>query len=270
MLTAGAGSAHAQSGLPLKLDPTTAGGGTTLLIAVDAAALSRDGRAATSLVAALPRGMRLDTRARELLCTRSQAARQTCPAASRVGFGRMVVAVTGFLAPGGETELAWSIDAYLGTAVRSSDSAAIVLRSKLLAPDSVSQQLGPSLDGDLPKVSVTSGRVVRPSSGKYGLELRFSDLPGALRVRPPAVAAPTRLELTLGAVRRVRQPFVRRLRVRTRAGYTIQKVPDHRLVGYDLLRTPDTCRGSWPSELRLGFPTGTTRAPAALYCLAGE
>lgn len=243
-----------------------AGGGTTLLLGVDAAALSSGGKAATSLVAALPRGMRLDTRSRERLCSRAQADRRQCPAASRIGFGRMAVAVTGFLAPGGETELAWSIEAYLGPATRSSDAASIVLRSELLGADTAFQLLAPVLEAQPPAVSVTTGRAVRLASGRFGLELRFSALPGAVRVRAPAVAAPTRLELSLGAVRRVRQPFVRRLRVRTPSGYRTQEIPDHRLVGYDLLRTPGSCGASWPSELRLGFPGRVTRAPASLFC----
>lgn len=266
MLAVGAAPAGAQSDLPLRLDPTVAGGGTTLLIGVNGPALSARGHAATSLVAALPRGMRLDTRSRERLCTRAQAASRRCPAASRIGFGRIAVAVTGFLAPGGETELAWSIDAYLAPATHASDAASIVLRSQLLGADGAFVLVAPFLAAQPPPVTVTTGRVVRPSAGRYGLELRFPELPGAVSVRPPAVAAPTRLELSLGAVRRVRQPFVRRLRVRTPTGTRTQEIADHRLVGYDLLRTPDGCRGTWTAQLRLGFPGGTTRTPARIYC----
>ena len=147
-----------------------------------------------------------------------------------------------------------------------------MLRSQLLAADGVPALLGPALVGDLPRSTTTTGRVVRPSSGRYGLEVRLDALPGAITVLAPATAVPARLELALGAVRRVKQPFVRVVRVRTLSGVEVQRIPDHRLVGYDLLRTPERCSsGTWPSELRIGFPSGTTkRSAAGLVCGAAE
>lgn len=267
MLVAAAGPARAQSGLPLRVDPSTAGAGTTLLLGVDGRDLVAGGRPASSLVAALPRGTRFDARSRSARCTATQAQTQ-CPAASRVGTGHMTVAIARYPSPTGDAELHWSVTAYLGTPLRPTDAGAIVLQSRLLAADGVLALLSPVLTGDVPRSTVTTARVVRPTSGRYGLELRIGSLPGAVGVRDPAVATPMRLELALGAVRRVRQAFVRVIRVRTPSGTEVQRIPDHRLVGYDLLRTPARCpSGGWPSELRVGFPGGVTRRSAAdLFC----
>ncbi len=82
----------------------------------------------------------------------------------------------------------------------------------------------------------------------------------------PAVVSPTRFELAIGAVRRVREDFVRHLRVRTVNGYRTQTIPDHRLVGYELLRNPQRCSGTWPADLRLGFPSGVRRTSVPISC----
>jgi len=215
---------------------------------------------------ALPRGTRIDTRARARSCSREQAARARCPEASRIGLGRKVVIVRGYLSPGGETEVAWSLTAYLGTPVRAVDAAAIVLRAELLGAARVNQLLVPSLGTSVPSISVATGRVVRRASGPYGLEVRFAELPGELRVPTSITATPTRFELAIGAVRRIRRDFVRHIRVRTLTGYEIKKIRDHRLVGYDLLHNPESCSGSWAYELTVGFPGGVERHGGRIEC----
>jgi hypothetical protein len=265
-LVAGAPDARALTTPPLRLDPLNAGTGATLLVAVDGTSLVSGAATPSSLVIALPRGTRLDARAPARLCTRPQMSRGICPAASKVGFGRAAQNVTGFLNPGGETEVAWSIGVYLGVRVRSEDAASVLLRAELLCADRVGALLGPTLGTGLPRVSLVTGSVTRRSSGLYGLELRFAGVPGALRVPAPATAAPTGLELAIGAVRRVREEFTRHVRVRTLGGYTTREVRDHRLVGHDLLRTPKTCRGSWPGQLRIGFPAGVQRTTTRMGC----
>lgn len=258
--------AAAQTSAPLQLDPQARGEGTTLLIGIDGPALSRRGTLPTSLTLALPRGMRVDTRAREQLCRRDQAARARCPKASRVGFGRQVTAVSGYLSPGGETNVAWSVTAYLGTRVKPADVASIVLRADLLGSDRVDQLLRPFLTARVPSVSVTTARLVPKGSGPYGLEARFAGLPGELRVPASMTASPTRLDLAIGALRRVRQNFVRLVKVRTLTGHRTDRIPDHTLVGYDLLRNPQRCSGGWPWELKVGFAGGVTRSAGRLEC----
>jgi hypothetical protein len=237
------------------------------VVAADGAVLSPRGRRATSIVFALPRGMRVDTAATTRSCRRTEALGAGCPEASRIGSGRIVYGVGGFLAPGGETEVAWSLAAYLGKPIQRGDVASVVLSAKLLAADSVKQLLVPVLGASVPSGGTATGRLVRRASGAYTFELRFAELPVQFAMRAPATATPTRLEFGLSAVRRIRQDFVRRIRVPTATGYEIQKIPDHRLVGHDLLRAPPHCRSAWPWELRVGSPGGVVRTTGELACL---
>ncbi len=266
MVGTGAPDARALTTPPLRVDPINAGAGATVLVGIDGASLSSGGATPTSMVIALPRGTRLDSRASARLCGADQLSRGICPAASNVGFGRVVEGVTGFLEPGGETEVSWSISAHLGVPARPADEASILLRAELLGADRVNQLLAPELGAAVPHVSLVRGRVVRRSAGSYGLELRFTGFPGLLRVPGTVAAAPTRFELALGAVRRVREDVTRHVRVRTLGGYRTRSIRDHRLVGHDLLRNPGTCRGSWPGELRIGFPGGARRTAARIAC----
>ncbi len=258
--------ASAQTGTSLRVDPNTAGEGTTALIALDGAGLSSAGSLPTSIVAALPRGTRLDTRAVARLCSRSQAVAARCPEASKVGFGRMVQSVSGFLPPGGTSELAWSIGVYLAVPERSADAAALVLRAELLAAASVDQLLAPRLGVSVPHVARVTGRLVRQAGGSFGPQVSIPALPGLLSVPGPAVVTPTRFQLAIGAGRRTREAFVRRVRVRTLSGYRIQNIPDHRLVGHDLLRNPGRCGSSWAAELRIGFPKVVRRTAFPIVC----
>jgi hypothetical protein len=265
-LSAGAASASAQQAAPLALDPSVARQGTALLVAADESVLLANGQSADSITFALARGMRFDSAARERLCGRDQAARSACPVASRIGFGRFIVAVRGYGVGGGETELMWSIDAYLGKPLRRGDAASVVLTGNLLGAGGFGALLAPALGTSVPSTATTVGRLVRRASGAYGIELRFAKLPVQLDVAAPITATPARLELALSAVRRVRQNFIRRIRVRTLSGYEVRKIHDHRLVGHHLLRTPRSCNGSWPSELRVGFPHGVKRTASRIAC----
>ena len=266
-LSAGAvGAASAQQAAPIALDPSVARQGTALVLAADESVLSSNGRSADSVTLALARGMRIDSAAPERLCSRGQAARSACPASSRIGFGRFVLAVRGYTPEGGEAELTWYIDAYLGTPLRRGDAASVVLSGDLLGAGSVAALLAPALGTSVPSTVTTVGRLIRRSSGAFGIELRFAKLPVKLDVAAPITATPAQLELTLSAVRRVRQNFIRRTRVRTLSGYEIRTIRDHRLIGHHLLRTPRRCNGSWPSELRVGFPGRVKRITSPIAC----
>lgn len=266
MLSAGAGGAPAQVGVPLGFDPSVARQGTTLLVRADESLLSQTGRPADSVSFVLPHGMRIDTASRQELCQRRQAARSACPESSRIGFGRFGLAVRGYMLDGGEAELVWGIDAYLGEPERRGDVASVVLIGRLLGADTVAALLTPSLKTKVPSLATTVGRLVRASSGQYGVELQFAKLPVQLDVVAPITATPRRLELSLGAVRRTRQNFTRRFKIRTPTGYEIRKIPDHRLIGHYLFRTPPSCRGSWPSEVRARFAGVEKRTTRRITC----
>lgn len=268
MLTLGAptAAARAQAVAPIAFDPVIASQGTSLVLGVDGPALFSGGRLPTSITVSMPRGTTADAAARKQLCSRSQATRGTCPADSKVGFGRYVVGVTGFLAPGGQTQLTWAIDAFLGTRSKPHDVASVVLVAKLLGADSVSTLLVPDLGVAVPTTATSTGRLVRRATGKYGIELLIPGLPVDLQVPAPSTATPARFELNLSAVRQVRENFIHRYRIRTLSGYVIRKVPDHRLVGHNLLRTPASCSGTWPYELRVAFPDGVQRSAGKFAC----
>jgi hypothetical protein len=267
-LTLSAGAAGARAEPPLALDPSAAAQSTALLVTADESVLSPNGQSADSITFALARGIRIDSAARERLCGRDQAERAACPVSSRIGFGRFVVAVRGFLFGGGEAELAWSLAAYLGEPLEPGDAASVVLIGNLLGADSVAALLAPALDASIPSKTTTVGRLVRRASGAYGIELRFAKLPVQLPVAAPITAAPARLDMALSAVRRTRQNFIRRIKVRTPSGYEIRKIPDHRLIGHYLFRTPPSCNGSWPSEVRVGFTGRVKRTTSRIACLA--
>jgi hypothetical protein len=262
----GASGASAQSPAPLELSPNVAGQGTALVLGADEALLAPEGRTPGSIVLGLARGARFDAAARTRRCRPAQAAAARSPEASAIGSGRYVVAVTGFLAPGGRTDLTWSIAAYLGTPVKRGDLASVVLVARLVAADAVAELLPPALATGIPAAATTTGRLVRRRSGAFGLRLSFPAPPVGLAVAPPATATPTRLELALSAVRRVRQDFVRRIRVATPSGTEVRRIRDHRLVGHELLRAPRRCSGSWPYELRIGFADGTRHSAGRFPC----
>ena len=92
-LSAPAAAARAQAAAPISFDPNIARQGTALVLGVDGSALSSGGRLPSSITVAMPRGTIAGTGATKQLCSRSQAAGGTCPADSRIGFGRYVVDV---------------------------------------------------------------------------------------------------------------------------------------------------------------------------------
>jgi hypothetical protein len=264
-LSPGAGALAPEPGA-VALEPSVAGQGTALLVDADASVLASGGRPAEWLTFALPHGVRVDGKARAPRCTRAQAAKAACPPSTAIGSGRFIVTVRDFAAWGGQAQLAWSLAASLGTPVRRGDAASVVLTGKLLAADSVTAFLGPALGPDVPRTVSVVARLVRRRSGAYGAELRLPRLPVELGVRPPVTATPARLELALSGVRRTREDVVHRVKVTTLDGTEIRKVKDHRLIGHHLLRTPRTCRGSWASEVRAGFPAGVRRTVSRIAC----
>jgi hypothetical protein len=246
--------ARAQATGPFTLDPAVARQGTTFVLGLDAPPSTG------SIVVRLPKGMRANTNSRTKLCSSADAARGTCPAQSKIGFGRYVVDVAGYLRPGGQTELAWSIDAFLGRRTHGGDIASVILVSKLLGAESVATLLTPELGVSVPTTATVTGRL-RP-----GIEVRLPAAPVRFTVPSPVTATAARYELSLSAVRTTRENFVRKIKVPTLSGgYEIRKVKDHRLVGHNLFRTPERCSGTWSYELTVGSARSTGRIP----CQAG-
>jgi hypothetical protein len=238
----------------VSLDPAVTRQGTTLVLGLDAPPSTG------AIAVRLPKGTHTNTNSRTKLCSSSDAARGTCPPESKVGFGRYVVDVAGYLNPGGDTQLAWSIDAFLGRPAKRGDIASVVLVAKLLGAQSVATLLTPEIGVSVPATATMKARL------RKGPELRVPGVPIRFAVDPPTTVTPLRFELNLSAVRRTREDFIRKIKVPTLSGgYEILRVKDHRLVGHNLFRTPERCSGTWSYELTVGSKRSTGRIP----CQAG-
>lgn len=234
-LSTGAATAHAQAAPAVSLDPDNARLGTSLVLGLDTPA--------APLVLTLPGGTRFDPRA--------------AAAGAGVGFGSYAMNVEGFLAPGGDTQLVWSLAATLGAS-----PGEVTIKSTLLGADTAAALLAPQIGAAVPTATTTTARFAR-SGGR--LEFRLDRLPVAFSPPPPTTVTPARLELSLGAGRRVRQTFYHRIRVPTPSGGSrVRRVRDHRLVAHDLLRTPPRCSSTWAYTLRAGGRTASGSMP----CLA--
>jgi hypothetical protein len=245
-----ASGVSAQSTGPVALDPAVARQGTTLVLGLDAPPSTG------AITVRMPKGTHTNTNSRTRLCSSADAARGTCPPESKVGFGRYVVRVAGYLDPGGDTQLTWSIDAFLGHPVKRGDIASVVLSAKLLGADSVATLLTPEIGMSVPTTATTKARL------RKGPELYVPGVPIRFSVGPPTTVTPLRFELNLSAVRRTRQDFIRKIKVPTLSGgYEIRKVKDHRLIGHNLFRTPERCSGTWSYELTVGAKRSTGRIP---------
>lgn len=193
---------------------------------------------AAPLAITLPRGTGFDRRA--------------APAGASVGFGSFVMDVQGFLAPGGDTQLVWSLAVALGRR-----AGGLTITARLLGADSAAALLQPRLGVPIPAAATTAARFVR-TAGR--LVFRLDRLPVAFSPAPPATATAQRLELSVGAGRRVVRTFYHRLRVPTASGGSrVERVRDHRLVAYELLRTPSRCAGSWSYSMLAGGRTTAGR-----------
>ena len=179
-----------------------------------------------------------------------------------IGFGRFVEDVSGFLAPGGTSQVSWSIATYLGKPVKRGDLASVRLVATLLGADDVATLLAPALGTTVPQSVTTTARLVRGSSG---VELRLSELPVTLAIAPPAMGSPSSLDLSISAVRRVRENFVRRYKIRTASGYEIRRIRDHRLIAHHLFTAPRRCVSSWAFSIRVTYAGGESKRSAGTF-----
>ena len=240
-----------------RLDPSTAGPGD------DAA--RRDRRRGADV--RRPRAELDDDRAPARHADRHARARSGCAAARRPRAGAArprarsasvasSQSVTGYLAPGGETELAWTITVYLGDArARAADVTSLVLRAELLGADRVDQLLTPALGRGGRRTARSSAAA--SCARRSRLEARFAQLPGALHV----AGAGDRDADAIRAGDRRGPARARGLRP-PRPGPDASAATGPRRSrttgssGTTCCATRERCGGTWPAELRLGFPSG--------------
>ena len=97
----------------------------------------------------------------------------------------------------------------------------------------------------------TTGRLLKPASGSYGLELRFDNFP---QVQAPFgitfTVTVNSIELFAGASRKVTTGTGKHRKTRT----------------YALFTNPATCRGSWTGKFTAVFATGTLNRSLTTAC----
>jgi hypothetical protein len=193
---------------------------------------------ATSVVVDAGRGFKADPRSVSVLCTADQASARSCPAASQIGHGDIKTHVTTSIGAGsGDYDIATT--SYLAPAQQPGDIAGVVLLA------SAQTAAGPqNFD--------TTGRLLKPASGPYGVELRFDNFP---TVKPPFpgitfTVTVNSIELFAGASRTVMTGTGKHRKSKT----------------YSLFTNPARCRGSWIGKFTAVFATGTLSRSLTTTC----
>ena len=201
------------------VSPKTAGNPTRATLDLT----SRSDANPRSIVLRLVRGAKFDVRAVAKRCTAQQANANNCPAASRIGGGTMnaTVSTTDNSDPPFPDKVA--VDLYLAPAPKAGDTAGIVANF-------TEQYTGQQRH--------VTGRVKFLQSGNFGYETRFANVDSVLQVPAPYQGHADNLHLSYGHHRTVTK--------------TVNGKPTQ--VTYYLLRNPAKCNGSWPYQLRVGYP----------------
>jgi hypothetical protein len=233
----------------------------------------RQSQTPNSIAFLLPAHWTFDHRAVKRECTPAEAAAVHCPHVSRVGFGHVVTHVAGYLFPGGGTDSVSYLTAFLGPPSAPGDLGSLVIEAQLLGANPVIAALNKFTGTKTPRKSSVTGRIRAIHGGRYGLDVTFAGFPGGLTIPPllalaGVTAAVHRFKLEVGAVRRVKRPFVHRIPIETLNGPSVEIVHDHHLVPFHMLTRPKACpaSGAWPWQIRLGFPSGPANITGTTRC----
>jgi hypothetical protein len=193
---------------------------------------------ATSIVVDAARGFKADPRAVSALCTAAEASARACPAASEIGHGDIKTHVTTSIGAGsGDYDIL--ANSYLAPKQQPGDIAGVVL-------------LASTQTAAGPQYFDTTGRLLKPASGPYGVELRFDNLPAVAPPIPGVTVTVTvdSIELVAGASRRV----------------TTGTGKQRKTTTYSLFTNPATCRGRWTGKFTAVFATGTLNRKLTTGC----
>jgi hypothetical protein len=146
----------------------------------------------------------------------------SCPAGSRIRGGTAKATVTSNTGAFPPQHITITTDLYLMAPLQQGDIAGVAARFTVNATG----QQGHAF-----------GRVTKIPQGKYGIQTRFVKLDTSLTPPAGTKAHLDRINLTFGAKR------------------TVQK--NGKPVTYHLITNPQTCPGTWPYQVTLGYPTGS-------------
>jgi hypothetical protein len=239
MMLGGAGSAQAAGTAALSLTPNTASAASGLSVAISG--LTGSGLP-TSVAIMLQPGFAASAKAVSVLCTASQSSSNTCPAASEVGTGSVVVSFFG-------SPATVPLKIYLGDPLQTGDIASVVL------------------DGSLDGTSLAvSGRVFVPTGG--GLELLLSGF-------PPEPVNLTSLSITAAGTQTVSKTVTKTV---TKIYYTGKgkhrrkhkrkhKVTKTTKTVFSVITNPSTCTaGMWTGTATLTYSSGQDVLPLSSPC----
>jgi hypothetical protein len=223
----------------------------------------------------LPARWQFDLRAVKRECTAAEAAAVNCPRAAWIGFGHVVTHVSGYLCPGGGTDAVAYMRAYAGQPVQPGDLASMVLEVELLSANPAIDAINQFLHTNVHDRQSVIGRVIKVSSGPYGIKVSFAGIPGGISVPsvpfcPGLSARVTRFKLLAGVVRRVKKAIVHVITVQTLNGPQTKRIHDHVLIGHHLLSRPRGCPTSavWPWQVVIGFAQGDQHITGTVRCSA--
>ena len=199
-----------------------------------------------SLALYIAHGFKYDRRSRAVRCSDAQAQQLACPAKSRIATGTATVNASGVLVPGGSQDFVASIEAFLAAPPSPAAIAGVVVQVREPAT-------GISGSG--------KGRLTKVADGPFGSALIFDEFPGTAQVPPGVTLDVKRIQMTVGAKRRVRK--VKKIR---RKGKVVKRKV--KIRRYYLITNPTTCEGSWPFQVRVKFPSSEVVRDGTVACAA--
>jgi len=238
--------AEGPAAISVSFSPSVPRSGTTLRIILDGTRLGQpnpDRKVPAGVRLALPAGSTFDANSVSLLCDRPSS----CPAASKVGDGSAVLAVTVL---GHTSDVTATLRGYLAPPKEAGDLAALVVEGEARGR----------------KLTVT-GRVLRDGVP----ELVFEDISGGTSLPSGVRARLKSLTLTMGAHRVDTLTKTKRVKRTIRGRTKMVKRTVRVEVHHNLVTTPPTCAGPWTAAGVVSYVDGTReslQAPVDAVCPA--
>ena len=241
--------AQATGDVNVTLTPAVAKKASRLNVTASGQATNTGEQPPSAISLFVARGFKINPRAVPQLCTNREADGAACPETSRVATGsaqgQADVPIFGTFPFTG------TIEAFLLPAQQEGDIAGVGIVVRGAGRQFARRGRLIPLEGPTP----------------FGVELRFDNLNFGQSQAPPGSSVQlNRLELSVGASRVARVRVIKRVVVRRRGKR--RRVRRRRTVRrrYNLITNPRTCGGSWPYQVKIGFPSGEQVRDGSVAC----